>query len=349
MSILKALQKTIVQTPDEKELFEEVRDRVWKRFKFKNTRSAFSFFSCGNIFVPFLQKSKHSLLWKKMEITGVLSMELVDHVFSKFCQQSFAKESILHLMEQFGLIAKCAFPINDVKYFVPAQLRSQPGRLCHLKPAPTDPCSLYLQFPSGFVPHGLFTQLVSRCTRWCSKIEFKEAPRLFDGVARFTLLSKDFSYQLICVGKKSFIKFLLRHFQTQPCQAAPLTEIEEMASLVWRFLKQTMTSLLDEWPYLTSLEYNWCVACTDCSEGHVMCDSHGKVACRQDDCSCLLKILQDGQMNNCPKSFGNKTTNVPGLEKWFPIKGEENLSVTTRNLHVRLTFICTKYLGIFPV
>ena len=266
-----------------------------------------------------------------METTGVITMELVDHVFSKFCSQSFAKESILHLMEQFGLIAKCAFSINDVKYFVPAQLHSQPGRLCHLKPALTDPCPLYLQFPSGFVPHGLFTQLVSRCTGWCSKIKFKESPSLFDGVARFTLVSKDFSHQLICVRKKSFIKFLLRHFQTQPCQAAPLTEIEEMSALVWRFLKETMTSLMDDWPYLTSLEYHWCVACTDCSGEHSICDSHGKVACRHDDCLCLLKILQDGQMDNCAKNFDNKPTNVPGLEKWFPIKGEENLSITTRH------------------
>ena len=312
---------------------------MWKCFKCKNIRSAFLYFSGGDIFIPFLQKSKHSLLWKKMEVTGVLSMELVDHVFSKFCQQGFAKENILHLMEQFGLIAKCAFPINGVKYFVPAQLRSQPGRLCHLKPALTDPCPLYLQFPSGFVPHGLFTQLVSRCTRWCSKIGFKEAPRLFDGVARFTLLSEDFSHQLICIRQKRFIKFVLRHFKTQQCQEAPVIEIEEMASLVWRFLKQTMTSLMDEWPYLTSLEYHWCVECTDCSEGNVICDSHGKVACKHDDCLCLLKILQDGQMDNCAKNFDNKPTNVPGLEKWFPIKGEENLSVTTRHLHVHMAFI----------
>ena len=80
-----------------------------------------------------------------MEKTGVLSMEIVDHVFSKFCQERFAKENILHLMEQFGLIAKYAFPIHDVKYFVPAQLRLPPGQ-CHLKPALTDPCPLYLQF-----------------------------------------------------------------------------------------------------------------------------------------------------------------------------------------------------------
>ena len=301
---------------------------IGERFKFKNTTSIFFF--CGNIFVPFSQKSKHSQLWETMEKTGVLSMEIVDHVFSKFCQERFAKENILHLMEQFGLIAKYAFPIHDVKYFVPAQLRLPPGQ-CHLKPALTDPCPLYLQFPSGFVPHGLFTQLVSRCISWCSKIEFKEEPCLFDGVAKFTMLSKDFRHQLICVRMKSFIKFLLRPFKTPQGQGPPLTEIEEMAALVWRFLKQTMTSLLDEWPYLTSLEYHWCVACNDCSGEYSICDSHGKVACRRDDCLCLLKILQDGQIDICRKSFENKLKNVPGLEKWFPIKGEEIPSVTTRN------------------
>lgn len=52
-------------------------------------------------------------------------MDLVDHVFSEFCQQGMAKEDILNLMEQFGLIAKFASSPDDVKYFVPAQLSSQ--------------------------------------------------------------------------------------------------------------------------------------------------------------------------------------------------------------------------------
>ena len=64
MSLLKALQKTIFQTTDEKELFEEARDGVWKRFKFKNNRSAFlfflvvtySFYFCRNPNIPFCGK-----------------------------------------------------------------------------------------------------------------------------------------------------------------------------------------------------------------------------------------------------------------------------------------------------
>ena len=89
-------------------------------------------------------------------------MELVDYVFSKFIQQGLVKEDILDMMERFGLIAKFAASPCDVKYFVPAQLKSPPEDLAKMEPSSTDPCPLYLQFVDGFVPRGFFSQFVSR-------------------------------------------------------------------------------------------------------------------------------------------------------------------------------------------
>ena len=57
-------------------------------------------------------------------------MELVDHAFSKFIQQGVGKDDILDMMEQFGLIAKFSPSPSDVKYFVPAQLKTPPKDLC---------------------------------------------------------------------------------------------------------------------------------------------------------------------------------------------------------------------------
>ncbi|RMX46704.1 hypothetical protein pdam_00015683, partial [Pocillopora damicornis] len=100
--------------------------------------------------------------WRELEGSGILSMELVDHVFSSFIDQGIIREDILDMMEQFGLIAKFSASLTDEKYFVPAQLKSPPEELCKMEPSSTDPCPLYLIFVHGFVPHGLFLQLVSR-------------------------------------------------------------------------------------------------------------------------------------------------------------------------------------------
>ena len=114
-------------------------------------------------------------------------MEIVDRVFSKFIQQGLVKEDILDLMERFGLIGKFTASPTDMKYFVPAQLKSPPEDLAKLEPSPTDPCPLYLHFVDGFVLHGFFSQFVSRSISWCSKIGSIEPPNLYRDGAWFVL------------------------------------------------------------------------------------------------------------------------------------------------------------------
>ena len=86
-------------------------------------------------------------------------MELLHHVFSKFLLEGAAKDDILDLMEQFGLIAKFSPSKTDEKYFVPCQLRMPPDSICAMVPSSSDPCPLYVYFVTGSVPHGLFTRL----------------------------------------------------------------------------------------------------------------------------------------------------------------------------------------------
>ncbi|KAJ7370513.1 hypothetical protein OS493_031795 [Desmophyllum pertusum] len=128
----------------------------------------------------------HAKYWQELETYGILSMELVDHVFSRFIQQGIIKEDILDMMEQFGLIAKFSPSPADVKYFVPALLSSSPESICKMEPSPTDPCPLYLHFVDGFVPHGLFPQLVARSIRWCGETwPMEHPPTLYQNGARF--------------------------------------------------------------------------------------------------------------------------------------------------------------------
>ena len=131
-------------------------------------------------------------------------MELVDDVFSEFCRQGVIKDDILKMMEKFGLIVQFAPSPTEEKYFVPCQLWSPPDSLCKMEPSPADPCPLYLHFSRGYVPHGLYLQLVSRCTKWCSESGFKKPPKLFDGASLF-FIGKELTHymMLVCIGVRA--------------------------------------------------------------------------------------------------------------------------------------------------
>ena len=65
--------------------------------------------------------------WSDLEVNGILSIALVDHVFSKFIDQGLRKQDILDLMELHGLIAKFSIATDEKqdeqRYFVPTQLK----------------------------------------------------------------------------------------------------------------------------------------------------------------------------------------------------------------------------------
>ena len=223
-------------------------------------------------------------------------MELVRHVFSKFIKEdSVAEKDILDVMERFGLIAKFV-TLTDETYFVPAQLKSSPKNLCEMKPSAFDPCPLYLYFLNGFVPHGIFYQLVSRCIPWCSENGCQE-PELCDHGARL-FIKKQFIHQLILLCKKRYIKIVLKH--RKPVNEACLAEAKEVASDVRSFLEGTLDYLSRKIPWKGNLKYELRVACPFCPV---------------EEETCLLKMAPAEQLI-CKKSPCDEAT-VPGLEKWF--------------------------------
>ena len=183
-------------------------------------------------------------------------MEHVDHVFSSFIGQGIIKEDILDMMEWFGLITKFSVSPADVKYFVPAQLKSSPEDLCKMKPSPSDPCPLYLHFVHGFVPHGLFLQLVSRSIRWCCKTWPTQHPTLYRNGAWFIIGEQIHDFVLIC--KTGFVKIILRQ-RTQSHRVVG-KKSAELATVVREFVEETLQRLPQELPYLRGLQYRLCVA-----------------------------------------------------------------------------------------
>ena len=241
-------------------------------------------------------------------------MELVDRVFSKFIQQGLVKEDILDMMERFGLIAKFSALPSDVKYFVPAQLKSPPEGLAKLEPSPTDPCPLYLHFVDGFVPHGFFSQFVSRSISWCSKIGSTQPPNLYrDGV--WFVVGEQIIHDMILICKKKVIKISLR--QRTRDEAVPVSTSPETAISVRSFLEDTLQDLSQQFQYLGNLRYEFCVACPYCLQGRQVCVNRSQTLCTHEDCLHLLEIKQ-GEHLICMKSFSGKVLTVRGLEKWYP-------------------------------
>ena len=259
-------------------------------------------------------------------------MELVDHAFSKFIQQGIIKDDILDMMEQFGLIAKFALSPSDVKYFVPAQLKSSPEDFCQIEPSHTDPCPLYINFVHGFVPHGLFSQLVSRTIRWCCNYKKTwpwEQPKLYQNGACFFIGKQVHNFILIC--KKSFIKITLR--QRKQSHELSACKSEELPTLVRGFVERTLQMLSQELPYLSGLEYELCIACPCCHQGKDIvgqeCSNCGRVSCDDEDCFHFLKIKEDQPMICTRKPWDEEHT-VHGLEKW----NFKSTSLEVHNLHV---------------
>ena len=242
-------------------------------------------------------------------------MELVNHVFSRFIQQSVVKEDILDMMEQFGLIAKFTSTGTHTEYFVPAQLKTPPEHVWKEEPSSSDPCALYVHFADGFVPHGLFTQLMSTSISWCCQTWQIPPPDLYQNGVWFVIMGKHLIYDLILLCKKTFIKIVLK----QRYQDESVFELEsiEVASRVRVFIEDTLQKLSHEFPCLSGLQYQLRVTCPYCLAAE--CTNHRQVSCTHEDCLHLFELKQ-GQQLNCMKNFRGRKLSVRGMEKWLSLR-----------------------------
>ena len=254
-----------------------------------------------------------------MEENGILRIALVDHVFSEFIQKGLFKQDILDMMELYGLIAKFSDACNEngaeEKYFVPTQLRSSPSGLYEIKPSECDPCPLILHFLDGFVPHGLFPQLVSKFIHWCSENGLKETPQLFNSGARL-FIGKQIAFDLILICGKRLIKVILKRRYMSSSKSSLKIATNTMAVEVRNFIEKTLVGFSRELCWLSNLRYELSVVCTHCLESK--CSTYRSMSCCQDDCLHLLRV-SPGEELICRENFSDEAVKVPGWEMWFEV------------------------------
>ena len=274
-------------------------------------------------FCIFLQDPRYSGYWQELKETGILRMDLVDHVFTDIIQKDLSKQDILKMMEDHGLIAKFSFLPADgdhqQEYFVPSLLKSLPSGLYEMRPSNCDPCPLYLHFLDGFVPHGLFAQLVSRCIVWCSGC-CPAKPQLYQNGAMFFFIGKQRIFDLVLICRKRFIKIILTR---NPQASAPSTTYSATKARDVRvFLEGTLKEMTEELSWLRNLRCELCVACTHCLKSPDQCSRHGSVRCADDDCLYLLPLHPEEQLI-CRKNYAREPIKIYGLEKWLLVHEKE--------------------------
>ena len=169
------------------------------------------------------------------------------------------------------------------------------------------------------MPHGLFSQILTRCTKWCSENGFKKQPSFFDRAARF-FIDKKFNFQLVIICRKRLLKVLLNEIKGD-CRAS-LADLEDVASFVRCFLEDSLQTFSRDLPWFHNLEYELCVECPHCQKEQQKCCNHNRDSCVSDECKCFLRILPGVQLSTCDNYYGGQKLTVPGLDKWFPTKGK---------------------------
>lgn len=257
-------------------------------------------------------------------------MKLVEHVFDEPDKRGLKKEVILDLMEQFGLIAKF-FPHRKTKvarYFVPTQLTEPPPpELCEKKPSGCDPCLLYVTFSDGFVPYGLFPQLLSACIAWCSERGFREEPGLYSNGARF-FIGEQSMYSLVLICRKRSIKVVLTQMENSASGSSDTASKEVEPWEVRVFLDDTLAGFSKKLHWLRNLSYDWCVPCTVCH-----CDQHNckSGCCTNEECLHLHPVHSSDKLIVCKRSPRDEIVKIPGLGKWFRAKIEVKI-LSSKNL-----------------
>ena len=243
--------------------------------------------------------------------------------------EKLPQSDILSMMEMYGLVARFStrapgqdsVECGDVSYLVPAQLMVSPKELLEIVPQEDDPCPLFIRFRDGFVPHGVFTQVVARLIKWCCEHGCTKRPNLFRGAARF-ILGDSNQYDLVLLCCKMTIKVTL--VTVNPAENDHKPDL--LPVQVRCCLEEILKKLTHDCCWLGNMSYDFCITCSSCAEEKSPSTSPVDSSTTNDECFHFLPLYA-GTPCVCTKSFGMKSRIVPpGVENWFTVsKGEASV------------------------
>ena len=280
-------------------------------------------------------------LWQELEKTGVLHIQLINKVFKDLhgSGKEALQQSVLDMMEKFGFLAKFQHHhsnSSEIKYFVPAQLRVSDLELWKLTPQESDPCSLIFNFCNGFVPHGLFPQLVSRLIALSPKLECFKDPKLYCNGAHF-FLGKKSQIDLVLLCSKHCMKLVFKGYGIDSEKGVR----NSLAVQVRTLIEQELERLCKQWHWLGNVHYDVCISCSACLSSATQCKRHKSASCLDQDCMHLLPIssvaIEPVTLFTCPEQVGEHSRfRLSNLHNWYSSNTSE-VTILDNYLTTRLT------------
>ena len=266
--------------------------------------------------------------WLKLETTGVLERDLLNHMWND--AERKVSESLLALMERFSLL--CPWLSSDAgrssEYFVPSMLMSPPPDDVMRLIASVKFPSLFIKFESGQVPPSLFPRLVVKFFQWFRENwPGQKQPELFLNFAKFyTHPADECSVILLC--RTSSIEVAVHRAQLSSDSHNEGFKVK-ITRKVCNHLRLMLQALSQELIWMKNMQFEMCVLCPVCcsTAGTTeTCKSHQMKGCRQGKC---LHFLSESELHSptpiiCTPAFGPATRiQVSLFDHWFEFLDEE--------------------------
>ncbi|XP_078377174.1 uncharacterized protein LOC144660431 isoform X1 [Oculina patagonica] len=257
---------------------------------------------------------KFEELWLKLETTGILEEELLQHVWGPLFDNRETCDSLIAIMAKFCLLcpwSSSAEGKSPNEYLVPSMLMFPPKEDVTKLIASAGIPSLFVRFKSGQVPLGLFPRLVLMVFQWCTKQWLCQSqPQLHHNFARFfTHPAESCSIILLCHSSSIEVVVHKQDCTVEPSTTAPLeikspSEVRydsfqfSVARTVCRQLGLILECMRKEFPWLKNMAYEMSVCClVCCKQGSVNhCRSHKVRGCKQEEC---LHFWSESQLREC--------------------------------------------------
>ena len=291
------------------------------------------------------KERKFKELWRKLEATGILEQELIDHVWGPLFDRKETSESLIAILEKFSLL--CPLPPSRAtcgqQYLVPSMLMSHPPEEVDELIASTQMPSLFLKFESGRVPAGLFPRLVVKFFQWCTEeFQGQPSPHFFHNFARFyifpgevcsvILLCHSFSIEVIILGLNGRVALAESLRSKMDVSAGFCHDNTDMspAHFVRSQLAVMIDSMRNEFFWLKNMRCEMSFLCPVCCQRGAAsyCRTHNAKGCKHEKCLHFFpesEICKSKEIITCTRSATaqDHRIQVKQFAPWFAFAQEE--------------------------
>ena len=282
---------------------------------------------------PYQSKErKYEQLWLKLERTGILKEELLQHVWGPLFDNQETCHTLIAMMEKFCLLCPLSSSVatdSPTEYLVPSMLKFPPEEDVRKLIASAGIPPLYIKFKSSRVPLGFFPRVVIMVFQWCTE-EFSSqtGPVLYQNFARFcthpaegcsVILHSHSSFIEVVVHKERRAAGLLSDVAPEmnlPSESTHDAFQMDFARVVCRRLGLILECMRKEFPWLKNMACDLSVCCPVCSTGRSVnyCCNHNVRGCKEEQCLHLLsesELFASREFIECTQSVVAVKVRVP--------------------------------------